>query len=169
MNRCYAFAHLIARDLREGTVETVRGAGFVVSGRLDIGPILVGIKIEVPWRFQQVKRLPPTIFCLEPWMKSGPDWHNGPPLCWTLPNLWRDCMTRRQKSVASIMSEGWNWMRNNVSALVAKHYDAELRGLKEWQPEWDFWGHGAKGVIEYKSEQRQCRANNIARKRQGAK
>lgn len=152
MNRSHTFAHLIARDLRDGVVETKKGVGFHICGRLDVGPVIATVRIFVPWRFRGVKRRPPIVYCVEPWMRTGSDWHNAPPLCWTLPELWRDCMARRQKPVASIMSEGCLWMKNNVSALIAKHHYADIHGLNEWQPEWEFWGHGRKGVEEYKRE-----------------
>lgn len=106
MNRSHTFAHLIARDLRDGVVETKKGVGFHVSGRLDVGPVLATVRIFVPWRFRGVKRRPPTVYCVEPWMRTGSDWHNAPPLCWTLPELWRDCMARRQKVVRLLGDDG---------------------------------------------------------------
>lgn len=155
MTKSYTFAHLVATQLRDAVVETRPGVKFVVSGRLDVESVLASVSIRIPWRFRDVKRHPPRVCCLEPWMKTGADWHNFEALCWTLPELWRDRMAIRRKTVASIMTEGCEWMRNNVSLLIARHYYAHLQGITDWPAEWEAWGHGRKGVAEYKREKRE--------------
>jgi len=87
-------------------------------------------------------------------MKTGPEWHNGPPMCWVLQEEWRDAMGWNGKPVRAILDEGLEWCCKGVSCLVSRHYHAHLNGLTEWPPEWAFWSHCHAGVAEYRREQR---------------
>jgi hypothetical protein len=152
MSRSLKFASLLADELRNSRVDWLRGRCYRVNGRLDTGVIVVGITIEVPWLFRDLKRKPPEARCLEPWMKTGADWHNGRLMCWVLPNQWRDAMNWRGKPVKAILNEGRTWTLNGVRCLVNRHYSAYLDGLTAWPAEWAEWSHGIDGVREYERE-----------------
>lgn len=149
MSRSLKFARLVAEELRRSTIEPVHGKYIRVTGRLDTEVTIVSLRIDVWWDFRQVKSTPPIVYCSEPWMKIGPDWHNGPPLCWALPDEWRDAMSWRRKPVASIYEQGIDWMVKSVRNLINRHYSAHLEGYDTWPEEWDYWGHFKEGVREY--------------------
>lgn len=157
MNRSYKFAVKIADSLRDGDVEPIKGLYFKVTGRLKAGSVIVPIEVFVPWLFRDVKRDPPIVYCREHWMKTGADWHNGPSMCWVLPNQWRDRMSWRGKPVQSIMEEGCEWLLNNSICLINRHYYAHLNGITEWLDEWAYWDHFGEGIREYERGQRQTR------------
>ncbi len=159
MSRSLKFARLLASDLRAATVEPVRGGFYRVTGRLDTGVVVVRLEIRVPWLFRDLKRVPPVAWCREPWMKTGADWHNGPPMCWVLPHEWHDAMRWNGKPVLAILREGRQWFLNGVRCLVNRHYTAHLEGLSTWPSEWAFWSHHGDGIREYE------RAKESAKKR----
>jgi hypothetical protein len=128
-----------------------------LAGLLDTRVVLASVVIIVPKRFKNLKASPPTVFCTEPWMRTGPDWHNGPPLCWVLPDEWHDVMNWKGKPAAAILSEGRQWLLNAVSNLVNRHYVAHRENLAEWPAEWTFWNHYDAGVQDYKREKRRAK------------
>lgn len=150
MTRSMKFAGKCAAALRTPKLRPVSGVCIVVGGRLDTTVTIARLKIEIPWRFKDLKRTPPRVWCNEAWMKTGADWHNGPPLCWVLPHLWRDVMAWRGKPVRAIMEEGLEWMLRDVTSLVNRHYAAHLEGLDAWPNDWEAWGHGTIGMEEYR-------------------
>lgn len=89
------------------------------------------------------------VWCEESWVRVGADWHNGPPLCWVLPDEWRDVMGWRGKTIAAIIQEGRLWFLDGVRLLLNRHYAAHMEGLTAWPPEWLSWSHRAEGVREY--------------------
>lgn len=160
MSRSLKFVSLIASELRTATVKPVQGRIYRAAGRLDTGVTVVGIEIGVPWLFRDLKRQPPIVVCSESWMKTGPDWHNGPPMCWVLPDEWRDVMSWKGKPVREIMSEGRQWFLNGVRCLVNRHYSAHLEGISAWPAEWKFWSHYDAGIREYQRERKSATARN---------
>jgi hypothetical protein len=158
MSRSFKFSRMLAKTLRGSAVTPIYGRGYLVTGRLDTGVVLVPISIVVPWLFRNLKRSPPEVRCEAPWMKVGADWHNAGTMCWVIPDEWRDAMAWKGKSVRAIMGEGREWLFNNVRCLVNRHYCAHCDGLTTWPKEWPFWSHAGKGVQEYRSERQSRRA-----------
>lgn len=152
MSRSLKFALLVAQDLRQPTIIRRRGQCYVVEGKLDIGAVNAQLTIAVPWFFKELKRSPPDVYCREPWIRTGKDWHNRPPMCWVLGQLWRDAMSWKGKPVESIMTEGRQMLLCGVRNLVNRHYFAHLENLDSWQDEWDSWGHFDAGTREYERE-----------------
>lgn len=152
MSRTLKFANMLAGRLHASSVTTKGGVGSFVKGSLDTGPTTAEIEVFVPWLFRNLKRHPPVVLCNEPWMRTGADWHNGPPTCWILPEEWREAMNWKGKPVKSILDEGVVWLISNVSCLLNRHYCAHLEGLTEWPEEWPAWGHDWEGVNEYRRE-----------------
>lgn len=149
MTRSLKFATLLAAQLRESSVVVIN-KDLCLRGRLDVGAVLATIKVLVPIRFGDLKKQPPRVFCSEPWMKQGADWHNNDSVCWVIPNEWKDAMNWDGKPVADIMAEGLAWFLEGVRCLLSRHYHAHLEGIETWPPEWLAWGHGPAGVKEYK-------------------
>lgn len=159
------FAHQLARELRTPTVEPVHGRWYRITGRLDTGVVIVALEVRIPWLFRGLKRFPPVVLCSEPWIKTGADWHNGPPLCWVLHQEWRDAMSWKGKPVRAIVEEGRQWFLNGVRCLINRHYVAHLEGLTEWPAEWYFWGHGADGVREYERTKQSTQSRGVPRRK----
>lgn len=156
MSHTLRFSQMLASELRDGHAQSVDGA-HVVRGGLDTGPVVAAVEIYIPWRFRELKRRPPVVACLEPWMKQCVDWHNWRVMCWVLPHEWRDAMNWKGKAVDRILTEGRDWLLADVRSLVNRHYCAHLEGLDEWPAEWGCWSHGEAGVIEYQSAVRHAR------------
>jgi hypothetical protein len=152
MRRSFRFAHSIAAGLRNSEVTEVGRSFYCVTGRLDIGAAFVSLKIIGRLRLQEFKQRPPLVRCLETWMKTGADWHNGPPVCWVLQEQWQDVMGWRGKQHEAIFSEGRDWLFGSVTSLVSRHHYAHLHGIEEWPADWAFWAHGREGAAEYRRE-----------------
>lgn len=165
MSRSLKFAHLVTAELRAATVSQVRGRYYRAMGRLDTGVVVVGVEIAIPWLFRELKRHPPVVWCSEPWMKTGADWHNGPPMCWVLPDEWRDAMSWKGKPVKAIWEEGQRWLINGVRCLVNRHYAAHLEGLTTWPAEWAFWSHHGDGIRDYERERKSTSARRWRRRK----
>lgn|GEM_PF-2332888 len=168
MCRSLRFANSLAGRLRHPAVEAVKGCFFRIEGRLYTNLRFVNIEIRVPWRFRSAKLFPPFVWCHEPWMRSGVAWHNlgdeyG--LCWVHVEEWREFIAWRGKPVSNIVTEGTNWLFNNVGNLINRHYCAEIEGLTEWQPEWDDWKHDPAGEAEYRRARDKRRAGLLRRRR----
>lgn len=157
MSRSLKFARMISAELRYASVDAVRKNHYIVKGRLDTGVTIVPIVVTISWLFRQLKTEPPKVCCLESWMKTGPEWHNGPPLCWVLREEWHDAMSWKTKPVQAILDEGRDWLLRNTCCLINRHYTAHLDGLTAWPPEWKYWDHFDQGVKQYEREKRlQC-------------
>jgi hypothetical protein len=150
LSRSLKFANMLAAELRSPTVGLSQRGALRIEGQLDSGVVLAHVVILVSPRFKGLKRAPPKVFCDEPWMKVGAEWHNGPPLCWVLSDEWRDVMNWRGKPVAAIMDEGRRWFLEGVRCLVNRHYSAHLDGRTVWPAEWSSWGHYRAGAREYR-------------------
>jgi len=135
----------------------IHGKCYRVDGKLDVGTALAKLTVLVPWLFKDLKRKPPKVRCNESWMRKGPEWHNGPPLCWILERQWRDAMGWRGKPVQSIMTEGRLLLLRGVRNLVNRHHFAHLDNLDTWPEEWDSWGHFDAGTREYERQKRSRR------------
>lgn len=154
MSRSLKFANTIAASLRHPRVVELPSEAYGAIGHLDIGPAYAKVIVRVPWLFNDLKRHGPIIWCDESWMKTGADWHNFPPMCWVLPDEWRDTMDWKGKPADAIIQEGCELAINNSRALIVKHWIAKEEGITEWPADWPFWGHGQEGVEQYKHEQR---------------
>lgn len=161
--RSRKFATHLANYLQDGQVVVFDKAesSFIrnrlgVSGILRTGTVDARIAIEVPARFCDLKYYPPIVECLEPWVRIGPEWHNGPPLCWVLDAQWRAVMRTSRKSSSSIISEGCTWLMNNVSDLVRKHHYCHTFRVDDWPIEWDAWRHFEAGRKDFHAERRKA-------------
>lgn len=158
MSRSLKFAAMLAERLRSGTVIAVRGQHYTVRGELCTTAVYVPIEVRVPWYFRYHKRRPPTVWCRQPWMRSEPDWHNGPGgMCWVLDQEWRDHMLIRRKPVKAILQEGRDWLIKSVTLLVDRHYLAHRKGFTRWRPEWACWSHYGAGLREYRRSRARSR------------
>lgn len=122
-----------------------------------MGPVYVSVDVRVWWWFKDLKRIPPMATCHESWMKTGAEWHNGTSMCWILPEEWRDAMAWPGKPVNDILTEGREWLLNNVRCLISRHYAAHLEGIEEWPEEWAYWDHFEGGAKQYARERRKTR------------
>lgn len=154
MSHTEKFARMVASELRDPEVRAVPGIAHIVRGGLDTGAIVAAVEIGIPWLFRDLKASPPIVRCLEPWMKTGADWHNGGVMCWEIPDRWRDEMSWKGKPVQAILTDGTHWLIAAVRLLANRHYVAHLEGLERWPEEWACWSHGQEGVSEYRNERR---------------
>lgn len=153
MSRSLKFANVIAANLRSARIDAIRRKCYRVKGQLETTAVVVDVEVYLPWFFRDLKRKPPRVWCREPWMKIGADWHNDAQgMCWILPDEWRDAMSWMRKPVAAIISEGQRWLFNNVRLLVDRHYLAHIEGVPNWSREWDAWSHYKEGVKEYRRQ-----------------
>lgn len=159
--RSLRFARAMANKLRDATVrvfpekEKGRPHGVVaVAGTLDIDSTLARILVLVPRRYKSLRLAPPVVFCAEPWVRKGADWHNGPPLCWVLKDEWRDRMNWPGKRLAAFLTEGPQWLVTNVGSLLSRHFAAHCDGLTSWPASWPAWPHRGAGAREYRSLRR---------------
>lgn len=147
----FVFAHTLKALLRHGVVETPDLSHFLVRGTLDVGAVLARIEIHVCQNFAMVIRKPPRVWCGEPWMRDGADWHNDRfgGMCWVLEDEWRDVLDGDGKQPRDQTVIGTTWLMNNVRSLVSRHYYAHLMRLKDWPKAWDAWAHYDKGAKQY--------------------
>jgi hypothetical protein len=60
----------------------------------------------------------------------------------------------RGQTLGVYFEEAREWLVVATKNLINRHYYGHLKGIKEWQPEWDAWGHYSKGSKEYERESR---------------
>lgn len=148
-------AHTLKARLRKGTVTSLASPFFLVEGKLKIGSALARVEIFVNKDFEIVLKIPPTVRCLEPWMRCHEDWHNSSlmGMCWVLEDEWRDTMAA-EKSDDNLFEFAAGWLLASAASLANRHHYAYLANLTVWKKEWEAWGHGAKGVAEYERSRR---------------
>lgn len=103
----------------------------------------------------------PLVYCPAPWLKSGMDWHTGSNgwLCWGLPQQWLDTISALEKqNVAyhALMEYASAWCMDSVITLLCQQWYAYRNELTQWPPEWKYWDHGQKGVLQYEREKRKA-------------
>lgn len=154
MSRSLKFTTALASRLREPIIQTQYTNCFILEGGLEITETIASIEVFIPVKFKDLKNKPPGVRCLESWMKVGVDWHNFEEngMCWIIPPLWRDVMSWKGKPVKNIISEGCDWLINDVTVLLDRHYFATLTGMNEWPEEWTAWSHYQKGIREYRNQ-----------------
>jgi len=152
MSQSLRLARYLACEMRNVHIETTKGKSYAVVGDLDIGSAIVALRIVVPWRFCLVRHRPPSVTCTESWMRKGPEWHNDSEMCWVIPDEWREAMSWNGKPFQWILEDARTWLFTNVRSLISRHHYAELVKLNEWPAEWRFWGHGAEGIRQYRTE-----------------
>ena len=149
----FQFTRLLMGELRGGIRATV-GPYYRLVGRLDTGVLLAKIEIRVWQDFNVLKEYPPPVWCHEPWMREGADWHNSrvSGMCWVLQEAWNDGMNWKGKRASAILEEGREWLLNDVRCLINRHYTAYRDGLTKWPKEWPYWDHETRGVEEYERQ-----------------
>ena len=151
------FAVALSRALRNASLKPVHRFHYRVSGELITELTVAEVEVVIPWRFCELKRVPPTAHCSSSWMRNHADWHNSSSMgmCWVIPTEWSDAMGWKGKPVSHIVDEGVQWMLASMKSLIDRHYYAELEGLTEWNPQWSQWSHYAAGLRQYEqSKQR---------------
>lgn len=115
--------------------------------------------IEIYFSSCQFKFVAPTVFCSEPWLRNDMHWHccqindstkHG--LCWVYPEEWK--RAHRNKSQTKTIEEGSEWLLNNVTDLLEKHWVGHRLGIKYWKKEWPQWFHADVGTAQYLHEMR---------------
>ena len=122
---------------------------FFTSGMLEISRGVTHCRIEISrnWVSQ-----PPSVFCTEPWMRQGADWHAGSDglLCYVLKYQWRDVLkeTLHKSNVPVTIDVSCSWLLRNVQWLLNKHLLAHQLKIDAWPPSWDYWPHGDNEAYE---------------------
>jgi hypothetical protein len=147
----FVFVHKLKSQLRDGIVVRVNTSHYCITGILDAPAVLARLDIRVPQNFDRVLEIPPMVFCREPWMRTGVEWHNDSRtgMCWVLEAEWRDVWGAVGRSERESAEAAARWLINNVTSLISRHHYASLEGLKRWPKEWEAWGHYDAGIEEY--------------------
>lgn len=103
----------------------------------------------------------PMVYCSAPWLKCGQDWHAASDglLCWELPERWIDKIAdiQRQNAAPDALAEyAATWCMNGVITLLCRQWYAYKNELMQWPPEWGYWDHGQKGILQYEREKRKA-------------
>jgi hypothetical protein len=121
-------------------------------------------KIEIIFRPSKLKASVPRVFCDEAWIFPDLDWHciqhgktgeyfdGRNQLCWIHPREWNLAHNYREKRLRPIVSEGAEWLKNNLSRLLDCHWAGHTLGIKKWRREWGEWSHGDEGTKEFERE-----------------
>ncbi len=117
--------------------------------------------IRIMFQPDHLKKHPPIVFCKEPWIRRDLDWHcfraAGPKgvwkdldrLCWIHPFEWERAHDHKTKRLAVVISEGAEWLKNNLHKLLERHWTGHALGIKNWPSEWGGWGHGNTGTQQF--------------------
>ncbi len=126
-----------------------------ITGEIQTEQFMANIEIHFP--SCQFKFVAPTIFCSELWLKNDIHWHCNKlkgssihVLCWVHPEEWKKA--HRKKSQTKTIEEGSEWLLNNVTDLLEKHWVGTKLGIKYWKKEWLQWLHEEEGIEEFFSE-----------------
>jgi hypothetical protein len=149
----FLLAHRLKAGLRDGKVDAATSMS-IVRGTLVTRAALARVEIHIGADFEEVMQAPPPVWCCEPWMRHGEEWHNDEHggMCWVLRDEWRDIFASRDRLKGDEARVAADWLLHNVRSLISRHYYASLVGLKRWPKAWDAWGHQDKGVAEYERE-----------------
>lgn len=157
MNKSLLFSQSLAEHIRNPVTKIIdrrepgRCRQYQLEGTLEVPSRLVSVRIRVPGYFDTLRNKPPSVWCLEDWMRDDPDWHNSNALgmCWVLNEEWQDVIGCSSMPWRSVITEGVRLLLSNCTNLISRHHFGYLKDLKEWPPEWEAWGHYDEGPREY--------------------
>lgn len=89
-------------------------------------------------------RILPEVYCSEPWVRSGQDWHafNGD-LCYVFDDEWRDLVSLVRSDEGNLAAARYaaNLCLRNVRWLLYRHHIAAITKLANWPADWPGWPH----------------------------
>lgn len=121
-------------------------------------------KISIVYNPDNLRIEVPIVFCHEEWIRRDLDWHcfrsysesniwgDLDRLCWIHPKEWRLANDYSEKSLWLVINEGSEWLKNNITKLLDRHWIGHTLGLISWKKEWSGWLHGEKGTAEFLNE-----------------
>ena len=56
----------------------------------------------------------------------------------------------------ALMEYASAWCMDSVITLLCQQWYAYRNELTQWPPEWKYWDHGQKGVLQYEREKRKA-------------
>jgi hypothetical protein len=87
----------------------------------------------------------PDVWCDEPWVKHGADWHvdYAGKLCWEYHRRWKDSIyaVTKEATLGNAAEYGTVWLVRSVRNLLNRHLFAHRAGIDSWRKEWDYWAH----------------------------
>lgn len=122
--------------------------------------------VDIVFCPSKFKKLAPRVYCNEPWIRRELDWHclrdqskesewyGQQQMCWVHPAEWLIAHDHRLKRINTVVLEGADWLKNNLTKLLDCHWAGHVLGIKNWRPEWGGWAHGNAGTQELVSEAR---------------
>jgi hypothetical protein len=122
--------------------------------------------VDILFSPEYFKKVAPIVFCDDFWIRKDINWHcfkaggiegweDRYRLCWLHPNEWRAANDYQLKRLPFIIEEGSQWLCNNVTKLLDRHWVGNQLGLTTWREEWGGWGHGETGNQEFLGEIKQ--------------
>ena len=149
----------IAHGLRGDVVLREKAGVFTVHGNLSLAHADVETSRDAKCVIAVTPRwhegCPPEVTCLEPWVRTGADWHvySDHKLCWCLAHEWRDRILRwGQRHPPAVLADAAKfWCLYAARWLLYRHLLADQLRLTEWPQDWKAWSHGLRGVEEYRA------------------
>ncbi len=125
-----------------------------LRGFWSLGTRLAQTKIVLPKSIRELRQHPPRVYCSEPYIKIGDEWHNSnrTGLCYVIDLEWKKYMGWLGKDRESVIKEASEWIAIASINLISRHRVATKKGLTRWPDEWKYWEHGTDGYEQYKKE-----------------
>lgn len=136
------------------TTSTTEFKQTILEGHLAIGTRVAKIKIILPKNIQELRVKPPSVFCSEPFIRYGEEWHNSDKsgLCYVIDLEWQEYMGWLGKDREQVIKEAARWLIIASQNLIIRHRVASKRGYLNWPEKWKYWEHGSVGYEQYKKE-----------------
>jgi hypothetical protein len=161
-----AFFEAVSMWLANTSIQRCRGQLEFKSITGDLTQPDYQAKVNIVFCPSKLKKLAPIVYCNESWIRrendwhclrvnvEGHQWHGHQQMCWIHPAEWRLAHSEQRKRINSVINEGSEWLRNNLTQLLGCHWVGHFLGIKKWRPEWGGWAHGDEGTREFMSESR---------------
>jgi len=140
--------------LHQSSFKIAPDGDHIITGNLKTELCKAKITIQYSPRFRNLRRVAPTVWCHEPWMRDEADWHNSKTngMCWVLQEEWYDYQNISHKRRQDVVDDALRWIFGGITLLINRHHVGHVRNLDKWQEEWEAWEHEEKGNYGYRRE-----------------
>ncbi|MFZ2655590.1 MAG: hypothetical protein WAX69_11730 [Victivallales bacterium] len=129
---------------------------YEVFGNLNLSHSSVNTKVSANCvftvRYDWLENIP-AVRCNEKWITRGdPDWHISEEsfICIDLNARWRDEIEAySNRDFNSLINFASGWLLNSARAVLYRHLLKSRGIISRWDPSWDYWAHGEKGLKQY--------------------
>lgn len=168
IERCFRQSDLLSFGV--GLADHLDGSGFnldpdarwaKVTGLLNLSHDAVTTAKQARCRFAltpEWKSAPPTVWCLDDWVRCEIDWHAGVGgiICYVLDEQWCDLVLQAQRDGGDQAATRYaiSLCLRNVRWLLYRHHIAHVTRIRTWPGEWPAWPHGSAGRKEYRCQRK---------------